>query len=110
MRRILPVAAALLLSFAAFGALAADEVDPVAGDGKGILTLEDRLTTGLKVRRPEDVEFVEHVAGMVRAGRLPAKVVDSTYLWAIRRRQAHPFPAFQKALRLQADRIGIDVD
>ena len=88
----------------------ADDVAPATEDGKTAVTLESRLTTGLKARRPEDVEFVERVAEMVRTGQLPAKVVDSTFLWAIRRRQSYPFPAFQKALRIQADRLGIEID
>jgi hypothetical protein len=88
----------------------ADDVAPATEDGKTAATLESRLKTGLKARRPEDVEFVERVAEMVRTGQLPAKVVDSTYLWAIRRRQSYPFPAFQKALRIQADRLGIAID
>lgn len=88
----------------------ADDVAPAIEDGKTAVTLESRLTTGLKARRPEDVEFVERVAEMVRTGQLPAKVVDTTFLWAIRRRQSYPFPAFQKALRIQADRLGIDID
>jgi hypothetical protein len=88
----------------------ADDVAPATEDGKTAVTLESRLTTGLKARRPEDVEFVERVAEMVRTGQLPAKVVDSTFLWAIRRRQSYPFPAFQKALRIQADRLGIAID
>jgi hypothetical protein len=88
----------------------ADDVAPATEDGKTAVSLESRLTTGLKARRPEDVEFVERVAGMVERGKLPAKVVDSTYLWAIRRRQSYPFPAFQRALTLQADRLGITID
>ena len=88
----------------------ADDVAPATEDGKTAVTLESRLTTGLTARRPEDVEFVERVAEMVRTGQLPAKVVDSTFLWAIRRRQSYPFPAFQKALRIQADRLGIAID
>ena len=88
----------------------ADDVAPATEDGKTAVTLESRLTTGLKARRPEDVEFVERVAEMVRTGQLPAKVVDSTFLWAIRRRQSYPFPAFQKALSIQADRLGIAID
>jgi len=111
MRHSRPLAAALFcLALPTAHAVATDERDAVTDEAKAEVTLEDRLSTGLKVRRPEDVAFVDHVAEMVRAGRLPAKVVDSTYLWAIRRRQAHPFPAFQKAIRLQADRLGIDVD
>jgi hypothetical protein len=88
----------------------AEDIAPAIEDGKTAVTLESRLTTGLKARRPEDVEFVERVAEMVRTGQLPAKVVDSTFLWAIRRRQSYPFPAFQKALRIQADRLGVDID
>ena len=53
---------------------------------------------------------MERVAEMVRAGQLPAKVVDSTFLWAIRRGRTYPFPAFQRALRIQADRLGITID
>lgn len=88
----------------------ADDPPPATEDGKPAVSLQSRLTTGLKARRPEDVAFVERVAGMVAEGQLPAKVVDSTYLWAIRRRQTYPFPAFQRALRLQADRLGITID
>ena len=88
----------------------ADDVAPATEDGKTAVTLDSRLTTGLNARRPDDVEFVERVAEMVRTGQLPAKVVDSTFLWAIRRRQSYPFPAFQKALRIQADRLGIAID
>jgi hypothetical protein len=110
MRRLLLVATALLFALAAIDAAATDEGEGAPEGGTAVVTLEDRLTTGLKVRRPEDAEFVEHVAEMVRAGRLPEKVVDSAYLWAIRRRKKYPFPAFQQALRLQADRLGIDID
>ncbi len=88
----------------------AEDVAPATDGEKPALTLESRLTTGLKARRPEDVEFVERVAEMVRAGQLPAKVVDSTFLWAIRRGRSYPFPAFQRALRIQADRLGITID
>ncbi|MEI8367088.1 MAG: hypothetical protein WCJ31_01550 [Planctomycetia bacterium] len=88
----------------------AEDVAPATDEEKPALTLESRLTTGLKARRPEDVEFVERVAEMVRTGQLPAKVVDSTFLWAIRRGRSYPFPAFQRALRIQADRLGITID
>jgi hypothetical protein len=115
MRRLLltaSVAALLSVGSPAFQSARAraDDVAPATEDEKPAVTLESRLTTGLKARRPEDVEFVERVAEMVRTGKLPAKVVDSTYLWAIRRRQSYPFPAFQRALRIQADRIGIAID
>lgn len=87
-------------------------VPPSAGDADegAVMSLEDRLTMGLKVRRPVDVAFVEQVATLVQQGKLPHKLVDSTYLWAVKRRQSYPFPAFQQALRLQADRLGVTLD
>ena len=100
---------ALLPSLAAPHAFAADGGDEPA-ETRTAASIEDRLTIGLKARRPEDVAWLERVAGMVREGRMPAKVVDSTYLWALRRRQAYPFPSFRRALELQADRLGIEID
>lgn len=74
-----------------------------------VLGLEDRLTTGLRVRRPEDAAFIKEVARLVRSGELPAKLVDSTYLWALNRQRKYPFPVFERALRIQADRLGVEL-
>jgi hypothetical protein len=97
--------AALLLGFTAPAATYAAEPDKVGT----VLGLEDRLKTGLKVRRPEEDAFIEEVARLVRAGELPAKLVDSTYLWALQRQQKYPYPLFERALRIQASRIGVEL-
>lgn len=81
--------------------------EPVGGTE--VISLEDQLKTGLKARRPEETEFIEEVARLVNAGELPRKLVDSTFVWAVRRRTTYPFPAFERALRLQADRLGVDL-
>jgi hypothetical protein len=81
--------------------------EPVGGTE--VISLEDQLKTGLKARRPEETEFIEEVARLVNAGRLPRKLVDSTFMWALRRRTSYPFPAFERALRLQADQLGVDL-
>ena len=49
------------------------------------------------------------MAHLVRTGALPAKLVDSTYLWAIQRQRKYPYPLFERALRIQADRLGVDL-
>ncbi len=72
-----------------------------------VADLTDRLTTGLRVRDPDDVAFCERVAWLVRQGRLPAGLVDSTYTWAIQRGRKHPFPAFEHVIRLQAAKLGV---
>jgi hypothetical protein len=79
---------------------------PRAAPG-GIASLADRLKTGLRVKAPRDVQFVDTVVERVREGRLPEKLVDSTYLWAIRRGKKYPFPAFEHVIRLQADKLNV---
>jgi hypothetical protein len=74
-----------------------------------VADLEDRLKTGLRARRPEEKRFIERVVQLVREGNLPGKLVDSTYLWAVERQQKYPYPLFERALRIQADRLGIDL-
>lgn len=96
---------ALLLGLAPAGAArAAEPTTPGT-----VTSLADRLKTGLKARRPEETEFLDEVAHLVRTGALPAKLVDSTYLWAIQRQRKYPYPLFERALRIQADRLGVDL-
>jgi hypothetical protein len=76
----------------------------------GIAGLEERLTLGLRVRIPRDKAFCENVVRLVRQGRLPVKLVDSAYLWAVQRGRKYPFPAFEYVIRLQADRLGVDLE
>jgi hypothetical protein len=104
MRSLRLALASLLLGATAFAA------PPEGRDGPGTTGLEDRLVAGLQVRRPADRDYIGRVVGMVEEGRLPPKLVDATFLWAVRRRQRHPLPAFREALRLQADRLGIAVE
>jgi hypothetical protein len=97
----------LLLAMIAPTALRAAE--PAATARGAIASLEERLKAGLKVRTPADVAFCDRVLEAVRAGELPAQLVDSTYLWAVRRGKKYPFPAFQAALRAKADRLGVSL-
>jgi len=71
------------------------------------VSLEDQLKTGLRARSPEDVAFIKDVVSLVQRGELPAKLVNSTYIWAIQHQRKYPFPAFERALRIQADKLGV---
>ena len=76
----------------------------------GVAGMEERLTLGLRVQLPRDKAFCENVVRLVRQGRLPAKLVDSAYLWAVQRGRKYPFPAFQYVIRQQAARLGVDLE
>ena len=105
-RRIAMVMATLcLISPAVLGHAESPEMER-----GGITALEDRLKTGLRVQAPRDVKFIEAVASKVRDGRLPEKLVDSTYLWAVRRGKKYPFPAFEHVIRLQAGKLGVPLE
>ncbi|MFM8734260.1 MAG: hypothetical protein ACKOC8_03590 [Pirellulales bacterium] len=102
MRRLL-LALLLVASTMTPPASAAEQPETVGAAA----TLEDRLKTGLRVKAPRDMQFVETVARRVREGRLPARLVDSTYTWAIARGRKHPFPAFEHVIRLQAQKLNV---
>ncbi|MBT3211003.1 MAG: hypothetical protein HN345_03230 [Planctomycetaceae bacterium] len=71
------------------------------------VSLKDRLITGLRATRPEDIQYCERVANATRTGKLPPKIVDSTYFWATAKQTNYPLPAFAKALDLQCQKLGI---
>lgn len=78
---------------------------PAARDS--VRSLETRLRNGLQARMPSENRFVSAVVRHVHAGRLPQKLVDSTYSWALERNAKHPFAAFEKALRIHAAKLGV---
>jgi len=88
--------------------VAVSRAEELPGDGS-VVSMEDRLAKGLKARQPHEFEFVDEVVAMVHAGRLHGKLVDSTFLWALQRQQRYPFPLFERALRLQANRLGVEL-
>jgi len=104
---LMPLMALALFALTGLPGTSARAEEPVGG--ADVISLEDQLTTGLKARRPEEKEFIEEVARLVTIGKLPRKLVDSTFMWALRRRTNYPFPAFERALRLQADQLGVDL-
>lgn len=77
-------------------------------DGADEPTLQETLETGLKARRPQEFAFVARVVDLVDQNVLPLKLVQSTFLWA-RRQPRHPFQYFERAMQVQAARLGIDL-
>jgi len=73
-------------------------------------SLKDLLEKGLKARRPVEFEFIGTVVQLVDGGQLPQTMVQSTFLWARKKRVRYPFQYFEFALRQRAkDELGIDL-
>lgn len=80
------------------------------------VTLQQQLTVGLKAFTKSDKDFIDTVVLAVEQGRLPRKLVDSTFLWARERstrrsysRQFRPMVYFQPGLTFRARRLGVNL-
>lgn len=77
--------------------------------------LEERLLVGLRVKTDADRAFIHHVVELVEQGKLPLRLVDSTYFWArqkaerSRRLYNNPMVYFRPALVARAARLGIRI-
>ena len=78
---------------------------PIAPGGPDLQTT---LEKGLKARRPVEFDFIASVVEMVDNGTLPASIVQTSFLWA-RKKRPYPFPYFRQSLRIQAQQMGIDL-
>ncbi len=78
---------------------------PIAPGGPDLQTT---LEKGLRARRPVEFAFIASVVEMVDAGTLPPSVVQTSFLWA-RKKRPYPFPYFRQSLRLQAQQMGVDL-
>lgn len=76
-----------------------------------VAELKDQLEDGLRARQPRELRFIATVVVMVERGRLPLPIVVSSYRWAREKagRSKHPFPYFERALRILAARIGVEI-
>ena len=84
-----------------------------AAQGRKI-TLKQQLTIGLKAFTKADKLFIAKVIAKVEQGKLPRKLVDSTFLWARHRsekrsyaRDLRPMVYFQPGMTLRAKRAGV---
>lgn len=86
-------------------ALGQSGVDPKIAPGG--ITLKQAIEKGLKARRPSEFAFIKLVVQKVEQGKLPKKMVERTFLWARDNHQPFPMPYFEKAMQIQAKKIGV---
>ena len=86
----------------ALGALAWVTARPIAaqqgfGSQRGVPSLTDQLTKGLRATTPQQLAFAQVVVANVENGKLPRGLVNLVYKWALERNPRYPFPYFQYA-------------
>ena len=70
--------------------------------------LKQQLEKGLFARRPEEFAFISRVIVMVNNNQISRELVESTFLWA-RKKRPYPFVYFQRGLKVRAARVGVRV-
>lgn len=70
---------------------------------------ERKLNAILKTRRDEEKQFVAEVVEQVRLGKIPSKLVATSFDWVRNERPLtrYPFIYFEKVLRIQATALGL---
>lgn len=70
---------------------------------------EQQLNAILKTRRDEERKFVSDIVLKVREGKLPSKMVQTSFKWVQQKRPETNFPFiyFERVLRLQVTKAGI---
>lgn len=70
---------------------------------------EQQLNAILKTRRTEERQFISDLVANVRAGKLPSKLIQTSFRWVQKKRPQTNFPFiyFERVLRLQATKAGI---
>ena len=68
------------------------------------LRLVDQLKAGLKARKPTEHLFIERVGKMVEERVLPVSMVLGIFFICQQETLALPFPYFQQALRIRAEK------
>jgi hypothetical protein len=77
---------------------------PSTGEG----SLRDTLVFGLRPRQPADYAFIDVVLAKVDDRSLPLDVVIAVYRWSLGKKP-YPYPYFERALRVKAAAIGVDI-
>ena len=84
--------------------------DPTLIDGKFFEEYERRLNAILKTRRDEEKEFVRLVVEQVKQDKIPTYLIDISFQWVRNKRPETdaPFIYFERVLRLNAEKLGIE--
>lgn len=79
-------------------------IRPFTLNAADIAPLVDQLKAGLKARKPSEHLFIEQVGKLVEKRVLPVSMVLGIFSYARKKHSRYPFPYFQQALRIRAEK------
>jgi hypothetical protein len=72
-----------------------------------VVELKDQLYFGLRTFQPEQQAFLDQVVAKVDSKEIPRSMVNIVFVWAKKRNPKIPYPYFEIAMRLLAERRGV---
>jgi hypothetical protein len=103
---------AALASISSGTAIAQEGLDLSFNDAERMMSfntveLRDQLNFGLRTFTPQQKQFIDQVVARVDNGTLPRAMVNVVFVWSRKRKPNAPFPYFEIAMRLLAERRGV---
>ncbi len=77
--------------------------------GTRVATLEQRLINQLRATTEDRQAYVRIVVGLTQTGHLDEKLVVAVQRYAMGKNPVFPFPYFERAMRHEAGKRGIDL-
>lgn len=107
---VFPIVALMLTGAFAVPSSQADDFMPENFTSKQFDEYERKLNALLKTRHDAEKIFVGQIVDQVRLGKIPSKLVGTTYSWVRNKRPNtnYPFVYFERVIRIQATAIGLE--
>lgn len=77
--------------------------------GNYVANLDDQMINQLRAFKTDQQAYIRYVTNLVKANQLDARLVVAVYRYSIRRQPTYPFPYFERAMRIEARKRGINL-
>lgn len=97
---------------ALFAASASAQITPsrsLSGGTAPVATLDEQLINQLRATTDAQAEYIRMVVKLVDEKKLESRLVIAVERYAIRRNPRYPFPYFERALRYESAKRGVDL-
>ena len=74
-----------------------------------VATLQKQLTNRLRATRTDQRAYINHIAKLVKQGRVERSLVVALERYALRRSPGYPFPFFERAMKYECGRRGVSL-
>ncbi|MEC7407676.1 MAG: hypothetical protein VX694_10800 [Planctomycetota bacterium] len=74
-----------------------------------LASLQDQLTNRLRATRTDQKAYVAYVVKLVRQGKIQRSLVVAIERYAIRRNESFPFPFFERAMKFECGKRGVNL-